>query len=276
MLLALAAPADNPRGPRYMQEALAAIHQANHRRQSLTLEYAAVAGRVGLFCRVNEHFAPLVLGPLKAKYPNCSLTVVEDQADPDRDHLRPTWWAEVTLVPDLFPLLRHNQFEDIASGTFEDPIDALLQSISPDGHTEATIEIDVRPTRHRRHRRARRAVSVLDMPTFRRHHHLARWYARWITRPRLWLIPYLLTIGLQHPEPRLRSQIDTTAGRHHEREDDVQAASDKLGNHLFDAHIRLVVHGESGAKEHARQRLQAMIGALGSFTASRLAMFRVG
>lgn len=274
MLLAIAAPADNPRGPRYMQEALAAFHQANHRHKPIVMLYNSRGGRTGLSCIVPDGLAPLLIGPLTAKYPNCSLTPLTPDQPPNGSS-RYTWWADVTLVPDIFPLLRHSQFEDIASGTYEDPIDALLQAITPDDKTEARIEIHIRPTVHRRAHRARRAIAILDSPALRHFHRLAHCYARLITTHRLWPLAYLLALHTSPRDSRFRSQVDTTAGRHHEREDDIQAARDKVGQHLFDACIRLVVQGD---KQHARQaehRLHAMVGALGSFTASRLATFRV-
>jgi hypothetical protein len=40
VLKLLTAPETNDRGPRYMERALAAIHQANHRREPITLLYA--------------------------------------------------------------------------------------------------------------------------------------------------------------------------------------------------------------------------------------------
>jgi hypothetical protein len=276
MLLHLAAPADNVRGPRYMQEALAAFHQANRRNVAVTLEYGNLAGRAGLFCRVPEAVAPLFTGPLQAKYPNCTLAVLEDHQVPPLDAAFPeTCSAELTLTPDLYPLLRHSQFEDISSGTFEDPIDALLQAITPDEQTRARIQFHVRPTSWLRQWRSRHAVFVLDAPIFRTHEDLARVYARGMTNPYLWPFFLLLTLRRRTANMRFRSEIDFTGGRHHEREDDVQSASDKVGGHLFDVRIRLVVQAAPNARRHVEDRLQAMIGALGSLTASRLATFRV-
>jgi len=80
MLLAIRVPADNQRGPRFMQEALAAIHQANHRRAAIRLEFGCHAGRVGLFCRVPDDLTPLVVGPIAAKYPQCRIEPIDNLA----------------------------------------------------------------------------------------------------------------------------------------------------------------------------------------------------
>ena len=78
MFFALSAPADNTRGSRYMQEALAAFHQANCRRIPVTLIFACQDGRTGLYLHAPDDLAPLLVGPLKAKYPNCPITSCED------------------------------------------------------------------------------------------------------------------------------------------------------------------------------------------------------
>lgn len=75
MLLALSSPADSDRGPRYAEQALAAIHQANSQRLPLALEYACHADRVGLFCRFPSALNATVSGQLAAAYPDCRLRV---------------------------------------------------------------------------------------------------------------------------------------------------------------------------------------------------------
>ena len=44
------------------------------------------------------------------------------------------------------------------------------------------------------------------------------------------------------------SPLTTSASRLHEREEDLQAASDKLSKHLFETQIRLVVTGPAGCR----------------------------
>ena len=105
------APETNDRGPRYMERALAAIHQANQQHEPITLLYGASDDRVALFVRVAEHIDELVTSPIAANYPNCSLVTVEqnDDVPPEFE----TWSAELELCPELFPILRHAQFEDL-------------------------------------------------------------------------------------------------------------------------------------------------------------------
>src|SRR5438132_10388959 len=82
MLKRLAAPATNDRSPRYMERALAAIHQARENAEPITLLYAATEGRVGLFLQFADHLENYVSGPIVANYPNCTLTGVETIDEP--------------------------------------------------------------------------------------------------------------------------------------------------------------------------------------------------
>jgi hypothetical protein len=197
MQITLAAPATNERGPRYMEKALAAIQQADHERRLVTLSYGVHEGRVGLSVRFQRGMQEHVTGPILVIYPNCSLTVVEKEgslpvhrSDSSSDKWE-AWTAELALVPELFPVLRHSQFEDLLNRNFADPVSGLLRDIKPAEDSECRIEIAVAPATSRRCRRA------------------------------------------------MRTTLETSTNRLHEREDDLQAASDKVGCHLFETQIRL-------------------------------------
>lgn len=60
-----------------MEKALAAIHQANHLRQPMSLEFGTQEGRVALFLRSLHKMEELIVGPITANYPNSSITTVE-------------------------------------------------------------------------------------------------------------------------------------------------------------------------------------------------------
>lgn len=269
----LTAPATNDRGPRYMERALAAIHQASHERLPFTLVYGSQDGQVGLFLRFPDEIEELVTGPVAANYPNCSIASAEAEQGtaPSWD----TWSAEIALTPELFPILRHTQFEDLLNGTFADPINGILRAIKPDDTIRCRIEIVIAPASHRRCHAAARAVKRLDREFFHRHHELARFYARHITR-RSWLPASMLGIVAAATPAPSRTTLETSASRLHDREDDLQAASEKVGGHLFETHIRLIV--EASAEEHrqAESRIRQMAGAFGAFTKSRLATFHLG
>lgn len=272
MLTLIAAPANNERGPRYMEKALAAIHQTGLHRQPITLIYGSVGGQIGLMLRCTRSQRDVVLGPIEANYPQCSLTPIEEKSLADGGD--ESWTVDLELVPELYPILRHAQFEDMLNHNFADPINSLLRSIKPDDSLVCRVEITIVPASHFRCHLATHAVKVLDHEFFRRHHLLARFYARNITCwPGWWPAWILGRIAIRTPLPG-HTAIDTSTSRMHEREEDLQSASDKVGSHLFDARIKLTVSAPAGEKEAARERLASMAGAFGAFTRSRLARFR--
>jgi hypothetical protein len=272
VLTLIAAPANNERGPRYMEKALAAIHQTRLRRQPITLAYGSVGDHIGLLLKCTHAQRELVLGPIEANYPQCSLTAVDDGTD--RNGLEETWSVDLDLVPEIFPILRYAQFEDQLNHTFADPINNLLRTIKPEGGLRSRVEITIVPASHYRCHVASEAVEILDREFFRRHNLLAGFFARNITRWRKWGPAWLLgRIAMGTPLPS-HSTIDTSASRLHEREEDLQSAADKIGGHLFDARIRLLVTAPPAREAAARERLRSMVGAFGAFTRSRLARFR--
>jgi hypothetical protein len=256
-----------------MEKALAAMHQAIGHGQTLAFEYATEGGKVGLFVEFPEDAESIVTGPLLANYPHCTLTRA------DAEPLPPAWqsWsAELMLTPELFPILRHAQFEDLLNGNYADPINSVLGAIKPADTLRCRIILAIRPASHGRCRSAAKAVHRLDRHFFRTHSHLASYYARHITRSHGWFPAWLLGQLAVRPEHPARSPLDTSASRLHDREDDLQAAADKIGGHLFDANLRFIVHAPADKRSQALDRIRQMAGALGAFTRSRLATFRIG
>jgi len=270
VLVAIRTPADNQRGPRYMEKVFAAIHQAGAGHEAIQLEYGHHSGEVGLFLQFPDDLRRLILEPFAAKYPACRFAqITGSRAAGSPSSL---WYADLHLSPELHPILRHAQFEDLLTGSYEDPIDAILKAVQPGEGIACRISIALRPASRRRCSAARRAVKKLDGPFFRRHFQLAAFYARRITRPWVWMLAWPLDLLARSGESRF-GQTDTTGSRQHDREDDVQAAGDKIGGHLFQAHIRFIVSCEDELV--ARDRLRTLAGAFGSVTKSRLATFRM-
>ena len=145
------------------------------------LEYGHHAGEVGLFCRFPRALRTLILEPFSAKYPSCRFGKV--QPDTPSSPAIPTWYADLSLEPDLYPILRHSQFEDLLNGSFEDPIDGILKVVQPGQGIDVRVEIMIRSARRFRCRDAKSAVKKLDGPFFRKHFRLAGFYARRVTRP---------------------------------------------------------------------------------------------
>lgn len=255
-----------------MEHALAAIHQATDAGQSLTLAYRSAKGQVGLYVECLDELAARISGPLIAVYPDCALTPVMSEPTSRLTPPPATWSMTGMLVPELFPLLRHPQFEDQLQRTYADPMDTVLRAVRADDGLTMSVEWVVTPASHRRVHVARQAVERLDRSLFHGRPQWAAYFARTITRPGGWWRSGWLGWWAQRSEAPVRTSVETSASRLHDREDDLQAAAAKVGGHLFEVHVTLVVSGVTDALI-ARDKLRQLAGALGAFTAKRLATF---
>lgn len=273
MLIAIAAPPDNARSPQFMERVFTAILASIDRRDEITLEYGKHEGNIGLFCRFSDRLEHQVIEHLSAKYPNCSIEKIAESAlNPSPDQL--TWSASLSLSPEIFPILRHRQFLDIVEGSIEDPLESLLGVIQPDEDLHPRIRIRLRPAGRWLPVWARGAMKRLDRSFFRSHPVLADLYARFIMRS--WLAPFAFLLGLLAATDRYgRNTTDATASRYGDREDDLQAAADKIGGNLCDAQVELLVSAQREHQARALTKLHTIKGAFGSFTKARLATFRM-
>ena len=258
-----------------MERALAAIHEARLRTSPITLAYGSISGQIGLMVRCTQAQQAFVLDPITANYPLCAATNCDEipaAGDADVE----TWQRDIVLRPELFPILRQAQFEDMLNHEFADPVSSLLRAIRPDDWLTCRVEMEVAPASHRRCHAAIRAVRILDREFFRHHHRLAAFFARHILRGRWNLVAWLLgCVALSSPVSAQRV-LETSSSRLHEREEDLQSAAEKLGGHLFEARIRLVVQAPLHRRHDAIERLRSMTAAFGAFTKSRLASFHAG
>lgn len=258
-----------------MEKSIAAMHQARLR-HPVTLIYGSTDEQVGLFVRCHAADRDAVLQPILANYPHATVTLSEGGSSTGECTVPEVevWHSDVQLVPELFPILRHAQFEDALNHNFADPVSGLFRAILPEPQLSCRIEISIQPATRRRCQEARASIQLLDREFFRKHHRLAGWFARRNTRPRRWKLARLLGLLARCTPQPTHNTLETSASRLHEREDDLLAASEKLGGHLFETTIRLSVEVTAGLEAQHGDRLRRMAGALGAFTKSRLATFK--
>ncbi len=278
VLVSLRVPAENIRGPLYMDQVLAALHHGNPRRLPVTLAFARVAGEVTLCCRFPDSLRAIIEGQLYAQYPDAKLTVLPDGTlDPNAD--RDTWTAELHLKPDLFPIKRYTQFEDTLNRQTADPITGILTALAGEANSplQPCVEITIRQARRRRIAQVHRCLRQLARPFFRVHDRIARMYIR-LACSRWWplrLAGFCLTrFARSSGHPELKA-LDTSGSRLHEREEDLQGASEKAGKLLFEAHVRLSVAAPGSAVQDAKDKLLEIAGTFGQFSSHRLASFHL-
>ncbi len=110
MLLAISSLADNERGAIYAEQVFAALHQANRNRLPVSLIIGRHDQTVGLYCRVPDQLAGTLRQQLIARYHDCDLTELPDDALTSTK--TGTASIDLRLRPDIVPMLRHPQFED--------------------------------------------------------------------------------------------------------------------------------------------------------------------
>ena len=266
-------------GPQYMEQALAVMHQANPHRLVMDLLFARRDRSVSLFCRVPPELSAVVTAQLAAHYPTATLDRLPDNAFPLPAGF-PPWSAELRLTPDIFPIRRYPQFDDPLNRNASDPLTAIFASLMPDPRDRCVplVTLTVRPARQRRVRAATKAIAVLSRAFFRRHPLLAHLYATGVTSPSAFVRVLTRALGVfsrRPTDPPPSASLTTTPARAHDREEDLQAASDKIARHLFEVHIRLIVHAPPDAAHRAESHLRQMAGAFGQFTFPRMARFRL-
>jgi hypothetical protein len=273
----LRVPAGNDRGPQYMDQVLAAVHQANPRRLPIHLEVCQIDCQVTLSCRFPDELRTVIASQLYAQYPECDIRLIPDEArvpDPSRQ----TWTRELHLHHGIFPIRRYVQFEDALNRVSADPLTALFMALGEarrPASLDARITLTIAPASGAWRRRGERCLRRLSGPFFRRHHHLARLYSSWALSHRLCLRVAAWCLGRLERSPGEHSSgLTTSTGRQHDREEELQAAADKLGRLLFQVHLRLEVTGKTEDAEAARRKLDEMTGAFGQFSLPRLASFR--
>lgn len=278
MLIRLAAPADNERGPRYAEQWFAALHQGNRQRLPIRLHFARAAPQTGLFVEAPALLKPLLSDQLAATYPHVAQErLAADALEPPSGQIVHS--AALRLAPDLFPIRRHSQFEDPLTRQVTDPLAGLLAAIAstPADPTRAVLTLEILPATRRTVRRARRALRRLAWPLFQLHPWVAAWYANVATRPRVGsqLVTFVLT-AIARLRGRTAPQDAVAPTHKHERELALQAAGDKLSRHLFEVRARITVAAPAGERTRCVQKLHDVAGALGQFTAPNLSQFQLG
>jgi DNA helicase HerA-like ATPase len=260
-----------------MDQALAAIHQANTRRLPIRLEVRPHAGQITLACDFPEELQSVIESQLYAQYPDCELLPMPEEREP-QDAERQTWECSLHLHHGIFPIRRYPQFEDAQNRVLADPLTALFLSLeerqgSP--RLVGEIELMVQPAPRLVRRRGERCLRRLASPFFRRHHRLAHLYALLAMSENVGVRIAAALLGkLDHSDDGHAASLTTSPSRIHDREEDLQAAADKMGRLLFRTHVQIRVTGNVADKKLARRKLRDICGAFGQFSVPRLASFR--
>ena len=277
MLRALSVPAGNERGPLFMNQVLAAIHQGNPGTLPVTLAILRHQGEATLALEFPDELRASIEGQLYAHYPEARLIAIPAEAIMPPLGMT-TWTAELQLSPDLFPIRRYPQFEDPLTRIAADPVTALFTALTTDTiiPLQASISIQIAPAGPGRVHRVQKCIRVLARPVLVRHHRLATIYRRLALSRRFaarW-IAWILARFIPHGE-KPTANLHASETRLHEREDDLVAANEKAGKLLFATTIAVQVSGPPDAEPQAHAKLREIAATFGQFNAPRRNAFRI-
>lgn len=283
-LLHIRVPQDNERGPLYMEPAISAVHSLQS--QTVGLEIGMnTQGKIGFYVHAADQAVRLVESQLYAQYPDIDIEYVAD------DPFTTTAEQEVYSMelefkaPEVFPIKRHPQFDDMLSRVNVDPIAGLTASIARystpgmRGH----LQIVMKPIGASYRKRALRLVPLLSKGFASMSDTYALWLADlYLARGfrRLWAAPLAFAMGgwrtgkvskafladISAETAADDADDDRASMRSHDKEDAQAGAVDKLNRQLFVCTVRLSVIAPKGNQQEATSKLQEMAGSFSQFT----------
>lgn len=272
---------ENERGPLYMESAVAALHSLDRADTPISLEIGMAEGLVGFYIVTTQNASPLVESQLYGQYPDADIDEVREDPFALRPH-EGVLSLDLTLsAPEIFPIKRHPQFDDLLSRANMDPLSGMTSALAryPLPGMRGHVQIILRPLGGSFRRRALRFLPLLQrgLPS------ISPRYAAFFTRVqlsrgwrRIFLLPLSILLGGFRAWPILNKIPSMTAGgtvrsgfedeggdhlpssaRSHDREDPVAGARDKVNRLLFLGNVRVnVIHGSGQEREAIRKALE--------------------
>lgn len=289
------------RGPFYAEPAIAALHALRGVDRVVSLEIGVTReGKIGFFVRGSERALQLAESQLYAQYPDCDITRITE--DPFAlTSQEEVFSLDLELVdPEVFPIKRHPQFDDLLSRVNVDPIAGITSSLvnldipSMRGH----VQILMRPVGGSFRRRALRFLPLLRKGFSSTSESYARGFAK-VQLARGWrrivYLPLAIFMGGFRAWPGFRrffafsglsasgkpvrledEEAERTAARSHDREDAVAAAQDKVNRLLFLCTVRVNVIVPKGVHAEAREKLEEIRSSFEQFSLPHCNAFKRG
>jgi len=302
-LLRIRAGQENERGPLYMEPAIAALHSLKGKDQQVSLEVGNADGKISLFARATEGAAQLAESQLYAQYPDVDIEYVPNDPLFLKENEEAVSLDLLLTDPEVFPVKRHPQFDDILTRVNVDPLAGITSTLSRfkipgmRGH----VQIIMKPIGGGFRRRTIRFLPLLSKgiasvsPQYQRFFtrmHLARGWKKYLYMPvsmmmggfRAWPgfsklmkgAPSLTTGEVSYSSDPDEEEIRNASSRSHDREDPVAAALDKVNRLLFLCNVRVTVICPKGQQAAARQKLGEIAGSFQQFSLPQCNAFGAG
>lgn len=146
---------------------------------NFSLEIVSIDGYVQYFVRCDDYNAELVKGAIFAQYPDAEIVEVEDYVKNAPNHFPDPkydmWGCEFILAKSgIYPIKTYEHFEHSLSGTFADPVAAILEALSRIYPGEQVwLQIVLTPEGHHWAEHAQHEVDALAGKAA---HHSGHWW----------------------------------------------------------------------------------------------------
>ena len=279
------------RGPRLMEQALASIHNLKKRSGIVSFEIGNVNDKICFYVRSDEKHARLIESQVYAQYPDSGIEEIDANIfAPSKDEKVHTVLLKLS-APEIFPIKRHPQFDDLLNRVTIDPLSSITSTLShyPHPGMRGHISIVLRPYGMRYRRRALKFLPLLSKGFAKKW----LWYRILFTRVHLargWKRPFLLPLDILMGGFRsvfhgidvtnaIGAMSDTAmysedprdaelslSSKTHDREDDLQGAQDKANRLLFETTIRISVIANKEHNAEADTKLKEIAGSFRQFS----------
>lgn len=292
-LIQIRAAQENERGPLYMEPALSALHSLDKANGFVNLEIGLSESKIAFFVRGTPRALQLAEGQLYAQYPDIEIDHLQNDPFVAGENEEVYSMDLEFADPEVFPIKRHPQFDDMLSRVNVDPISGITSPLARynvpgmRGH----VQICMMPLTGSYRRRALRFLPLLTKGFA----DVSPAYAKFFTKLQLargwkrilYLVPTIFMGGfrswpgfnkfLKAPSISISGdtyassdpeemEIQAASARTHDREDAIGGAQDKVNRLMFTCNVRVSVIAPKGNEQAARAKLEEMASSFRQFS----------
>ena len=139
-----------------MEQALATLHSLRKAGGTVSLEIGNLDEKICFFARTNKEHMSMVESQVYAQYPDSDVEEVESSTFLPNDE-EEIFTTHLKLdAPELFPIKRHPQFDDLLNRVTIDPLSGITATLSRYAHPgmRGHISITIQPIGERYRKRS--------------------------------------------------------------------------------------------------------------------------
>ncbi len=304
VLLRLAVPRLNVRGPIAFEQVLASLHGLLSKeikkagKETISFEIVKTAGRIYFYISIPSHLRTLISSQIYSQYPEVEIETVPEYFT--KKLVKNKEILVATLRPQepwVFPFKRHPQFEDKFNQRMEDPLGPITSSLAQlyGSDDSAVIQFVITPVDP--------TWNSIAQKTLRRFFGSGPWQWDWfrafyqgarlspskrirVLKTPIWVTLLFLfgwgglknigtdDIGSNEDDEDQMDREEQTSGRH-ERETVFSASYDKISRLGFATNIRAIYIHSDPDELHAQAKIREILGTFQQFSLPRMNHFGI-